>query len=73
VDELPKHLANKGESYFLVLNKETFLSMTTAVVQAHLRTRHIVISDANIPALTFDRQGFRELDSLYTVVDIEGD
>lgn len=46
--------------------------MSTGMVQGHLRGRNIIVPDMKLPTLTFDRQGFRELDSLDAVVNIEG-
>ena len=49
-----------------------FVSLTPSVAQGHLRCRYIVVPDVSLPPLTFDRQGFRELDSLDAAVTIEG-
>lgn len=56
----------------MVLPKAEFSSMTTCAVQAYLEMRNIVIPDMQLPSISFDRQGFRQLDSLNRTVDIEG-
>jgi hypothetical protein len=72
VDGLPRHVSAKGTSYFMVASKAEFLAMSSSIAQGHLRGRHIVVPDMKLPAITFNCQGFRELDSLDAVVDIEG-
>lgn len=72
VDNMPRHVVKQDESYFLIVPKTNFYAMTPPIAQGHLRCRYIVIPDMNLPALAFDRQGFRQLDSLHSVVDIEG-
>ena len=72
VNDQPKHVSCPEESYFMVLPKAEFSSMTTCAVQAYLEMRNIVIPDMQLPSISFDRQGFRQLDSLNRTVDIEG-
>ena len=73
VNDLPKHISDKQNSFFVVFRKSDFDMMPTSSVHSHLRNRHIVIPDMNLGPLTFDHQGIRQLDSLDALVQIEGD
>jgi len=46
--------------------------MRTPLVHAFLQTRSIVIPDMKVGYVPFNQQGFRLLDSLDTIVQIEG-
>jgi hypothetical protein len=46
--------------------------MSTGMVQGHLQGHNIIMPDMKLPTLTFDCQGFHELDSLDAMVNIKG-
>ena len=73
VNDFPKHISDKQNSFFVVLRKNDFVMMPTSSVHSHLRNRHIVIPDMNLGPITFDRQGIRQLDSLDALVQFEGE
>ena len=72
VNGKPRHFSEKENSYFKIIPKHQFRTMPTTLIHAHLQNRHIVIPDMKTEWLPFNLQGFRELDSLDTLVQIEG-
>lgn len=72
VDGQPRHFSDEHNSYFVVIPKQQFDAMRTPLIHAHLQDRCIVIPDMQVGCILFDRQGFRKLDSLDTLVQIEG-
>jgi hypothetical protein len=46
--------------------------MTPCVFQEILRSKHIIVSDYNLPSITCDRRGLTSLNSVKEVVNMEG-
>jgi len=68
----PKHVSVVDQSFFKMIERQTFSEMSPSRVQIQLQNSVIIIPSMNLPAHSFSRHGVRELNSLNTDVRIEG-
>lgn len=54
------------------INREVTEDMSPRYFQQELRSKHIIITDCNLPRISCDRRGLMSLNSLKEVVSVEG-